>query len=177
MKTPGGSCEPTLREAVGPDVTTLVQIVNEAFDHERWLLPGPRLRDEDGVRELLGPEVVTIVAAVERELVGLVRVRLQDERGETLATPELGLLAVRSAAQGCGIGARLVRAAEEVARCAGRDAIELRCGRELGLEVYYQSLGYARIGEQLAAHFGSYRPFTLVTLERRWGPSCDRPRL
>ena len=163
-----------LRGAVSSDVPALVDLVNAAFEHERWLIPGPRLPSADGARELLGAGLVTLVATLADELVGTVRVRFEDEHGADLVTPELGYLAVHPAAQGRGIGSRLVRAAEEVARCAGCDAIELRCGRELGLEPYYAALGFERVAEELASRYGSYRPFTLVTLERRWATCQTR---
>ncbi|HSD86114.1 MAG TPA: GNAT family N-acetyltransferase [Kofleriaceae bacterium] len=157
----------TIRFARVSDVPVVVELVNLAFEHEGWLIPGPRLCDADATRELFGPDLITLVATLEDTVVGAVRVRFADEHRQPCATPELGLLAVHPDAQARGLGSMLVRAAERLARGAGCDAIELKCGRELGLEAYYKALGYEWVDEEFGPKFGSYRPFTLVTLQRR----------
>ena len=161
-----GAC-PKIRIAIRADVPAIVELVNRAFEHEAWLIPGPRLHAAEASRELVDPSLVALVATLRDVIVGVVRVRFDDAGRGPRAIPELGLLAVDPDAQGRGIGAMLVRAAEQLARQAGCAAIELHCGRELGLEAYYTALGYAWVAEELGSMFGSYRPFTLVTLQRK----------
>lgn len=160
---------PCLRIAVRADVPAVVDVVNLAFEHEGWLIPGPRLDADVAEHEVVGPLLVTFVATLRDAIVGTVRVRFDDDDGAPREIPELGLLAVHPNARGRGLGALLVRAAEGLAFRAGAGAIELYCGRELGLEPYYLGLGYQRIGEDFGPRYGSYRPFTLVTLRRSLG--------
>jgi len=163
-----------LRVAVRSDVPAIVELVNLAFEHECWLIPGPRLHPAEAYREIIDPSLVTLVATLRDAVVGTVRVQFDDECGRPRANPELGLLAVHPRAQGRGIGTMLVRAAERLARLGGCAAIELHCGRELGLEAFYRSLGFEWVAEHFGSKFGSHRPFTLVTLQRRLG--LARPR-
>lgn len=162
-----GAEESALRFVRPRDVPALVDLVNRAYEHERWLIPGPRLLARDVDREWFAPHIMAIVATMRGAPIGTVRVRFADEHGRALAIPELGLLAVDPTIQRRRIGKQLVRGAEDIARNSGHAVIELRCGHELGLEAYYRALGYERVDAEYGTKFGSFQPFTLVTMRRR----------
>jgi GNAT superfamily N-acetyltransferase len=76
----------------------------------------------------------------------------------------LGKLAVAPAWQGKGVGARLMRAAEEHARNVGKPVIELQTRIELtGNQHLFAKLGFAETGR--TAHAGFARP-TSVTMRK-----------
>ncbi|AMY67615.1 GNAT family N-acetyltransferase [Frigidibacter mobilis] len=77
----------------------------------------------------------------------------------------LGKLAVAEAAQGMGLGRRLVARAEASARALGLPAVQLQCRVELtALHGFYRGLGYAEAGR--SAHPGFDRP-TSVTFRKQ----------
>lgn len=150
-----------IRAASLADVPGLVPVVNRAYEHERWLIPGPRTTERELAAEILEERSVVLVASVADAPVGTVRVRpLEPEEAE------LGLLAVDPALHHRGLGAALVAAAERWGKEAGFLALRLECGRELGLVPFYAGLGYTVVKEDLGVHLSSFRPFTLVTMRK-----------
>ena len=152
-----------IRSARREDVPALTGVVNRAFAHEEWLIPGPRVTEPALLADLDASGTVLLLAAQGDRILAAVRVSPHKD-GERVA--EMGLLSVDPEAQGTGIGTRLVAAAEDWARSEGHRRMRLRCGVELGLATYYSRLGYRAVLEDVGAHFNARRPFTLVTMEK-----------
>lgn len=144
-------------------------MINEAFSREEWLIPGPRITRAELVEEVTVDTVTLLVAEVSGRLTGCVHLRERPSGGKVTASPELGLLAVAPCAQGRGFGPALVREAEDHAHRRGSSEVFLRCARELGMESYYEALGYETVGVAWGRHLGSTRPFHLVTMSKSLG--------
>lgn len=144
----------TLREASPDEAEAIASLVNDAYGRtdaadgwtsEDGILAGPRI-EPAGVEALTGREGSRLLAA-ERDgrLVGCVHLKA---RGGDAA--ELGLLAVRPALQGEGLGRELLAAAEAFAREAlGAERIVMRVlsVRE-ELVAWYERRGYAHTGDR-----------------------------
>jgi len=132
-----------LRFAKESDLPALMALVNEAFQVERFFLIGNRL-DPERTRQHF-EKGRFLLAEEEDALVGCVYVELQGDRSY------LGLLSVDPRRQKCGIGRRLVSAAEELAREIGARHVDLTVVnlREELLPLY-EKLGYTVTGPQPA---------------------------
>ena len=134
----------TLRHATSDDVGSIVILVNRAFAIESFFKTGDRT-DEAGIRELLqhGPFLLltegdNLIAGVHVEL-----------RGERIY---IGMLAVDPAKQKLGIGARMMREAEDFGRSAGCKFADLRVvSVRPELPLIYHKLGYVENGVESAA--------------------------
>ena len=145
-----------LRTAREADASAIAALVNSGYRGEQslqgWttedhLLSGGRIH-EQGVRELLVKEgTVVLVFDPGERIEGCVELAL---RGATLY---LGMLTVRPALQGRGLGRVLMEAAERHAREHGCDVITMLVIEERPeLIAWYARRGYLPTGE--------YRPFT-----------------
>jgi GNAT superfamily N-acetyltransferase len=126
----------SLRRAGKDDVDELVRIINLAFQVEKFFIAGDRI-DVAQVRELLtkGEFLIDAGACVYIE-----------QRGDRCY---LGLLSVDPAAQGTGLGRRLLRAAEERACELGCRAMDLRVvNLRAELPAFYHHMGYSDNGTE-----------------------------
>jgi len=133
-----------LRHATPGDVASITTLVNRAFAIESFFKSGDRT-DESQIRELLqhGPFLLltahdTLIAGVHLEL-----------RGERIY---IGMLAVDPARQKLGIGARMMREAEDFGRRAGCKFADIRVvSVRPELPLIYGKLGYTESGVESAA--------------------------
>jgi len=133
-----------LRHATPSDVGSITTLVNRAFAIESFFKSGDRT-DEPQIRELLqhGPFLLltahdTLIAGVHLEL-----------RGERIY---IGMLAVDPARQKLGIGARMMREAEDFGRRAGCKFADIRVvSVRPELPLIYGKLGYTESGVESAA--------------------------
>jgi GNAT superfamily N-acetyltransferase len=128
-----------IRMAVAEDVETLARLINAAFVVEQPFIEGERI-DPTGVRGYM-QKGKFLLAEDAAGLAGCVYVELRGERGY------LGLLAVSSVRQGTGLGRKLMEAAEQYFRAAGRRGIDLRIiSPRKPLPAFYEHMGYRQTG-------------------------------
>jgi GNAT superfamily N-acetyltransferase len=128
-----------IRVAVASDVPALVRLINAAFIVEQFVFDGDRINAEEtqafmeNGRFLLAEDCAGFA--------GCVYVEIRKERGY------LGLLAVKPARQGTGLGRKLVAAAEDYFRANGCRAVDLRViSQRTPLPPFYRRLGYVENG-------------------------------
>jgi GNAT superfamily N-acetyltransferase len=145
-----------VRPAGDEDVPALTRLINAAFVVEQTVFDGARV-DELGVRAYMSGGTF-LVAEDSGGLAGCVYVETRGDRSY------LGLLSVRPARQGAGLGRQLVVAAEKFARQSGSRAMDLRVISARGEQLlpFYQRLGYkvartepfpANLVAKLPAHY------------------------
>ena len=149
-----------LRHATDSDVEAITTLVNRAFSIESFFKTGDRT-DESQIRELLqhGPFLLltdhdNLIAGVHVEL-----------RGERIY---IGMLAVDPAKQKLGIGARMMREAEDFGRRAGCKFADLRVVNvRPELPLIYTKLGYTESGVESAAVIKTaFMPVHFVTMSK-----------
>ncbi|MGA9566529.1 MAG: GNAT family N-acetyltransferase [Candidatus Korobacteraceae bacterium] len=134
----------TLSRATDSDVESIVDLVNRAFAIESFFKTGDRI-DDTQIREMMRHgqflrllEGETLIACVYVEL-----------RGERVY---IGVLAVDPAKQMSGIGARMMREAEDFGRRAGCKFADIRVVNvRPELPLIYGKLGYLESGVESAA--------------------------
>jgi GNAT superfamily N-acetyltransferase len=124
-----------IRRAGHNDAPGLVIIINQAFRVERFFIENDRI-DLDQVLELLGKGEFLIADGA-----GCVYI---EPRGDRCY---LGLLSVRPAMQGTGLGRRLMTAAEDRARELRCQFIDIRVvNLRVELPPFYRRMGYVETG-------------------------------
>src|ERR1700739_197697 len=116
--SPTSESKVRIRPATDEDVPGLTRLINAAFVVEQVVFDGQRV-DELGVRAYLSGGRF-LVAEDSGGFVGCVYTETRNNRSY------LGLLSVRPARQGAGLGRQLVVAAEKFARALGSRAMDLR---------------------------------------------------
>lgn len=128
-----------MRTAQPVDADDIAHLVNAAFRPERFFIDHDRTNPEK-VRALLQKGKFLLVEQV-GVLAGCVYVERRAERGY------FGLLTVDPALQRCGLGSRLVAAAEEYCRAAGCRFMDLTIvNLRTELPAFYNRLGYTESG-------------------------------
>ena len=133
------------------DIPELNVLINSAYRGESskkgWtteehLLDGIRT-DEENLSELLQKENVTILKyTANNKIIGSVYLEKQDKK------LYLGMLTVSPELQGCGVGKKLMQAAEDFARNAQLDKISMTViSVRKELIAYYERRGYKNTGE------------------------------
>lgn len=134
-----------IRVATDGDRESIRQLVNQAFEVERFLKKGggDRLQD-DGEFEAMWGRGTFLVWEEDASLVGCVYVEPRGERAY------LGLLSISPGRQGAGLGKQLNAAAEALAREKGCRWMDLRVvsPRAEMLVPLYRRLGYAESGTE-----------------------------
>ncbi|MFJ5229083.1 GNAT family N-acetyltransferase [Kitasatospora sp. NPDC088391] len=156
------AAEPRFRAAVAADVPALVALVESAYRGEAsrvgWtteadLLDGRRT-DEEGVAELMGrPDSLVLVAELAGAPVACCHLERRGGAGY------FGMFAVSPAAQGGGLGRRVLARAEEWARTEwGADRMEMTViEQRADLIAWYERRGFARTGEFEPFPYGDER--------------------
>jgi ribosomal protein S18 acetylase RimI-like enzyme len=134
----------TLRRATDSDVGSVVALVNRAFAIESFFKTGDRI-DEAQIREMLVQGQFLLLMEGD-SLVACVYLQLNGERAY------IGVLAVDPTKQRSGIGARMMREAEDFGRRAGCRFADIRVVNvRPELPLIYHKLGYAESGVESAA--------------------------
>jgi len=136
------SAQPRLRLAGPGDTAAITAVVNLAYEVEDFF----KIGDRTDVAEIEGllAEAAFIVADFEAgELAGAVYVRSTPPRGY------FGMLSVRPALQGTGLGRKLVAAAEEYCVQRGCTEVDLSVvNLRTELPAFYERFGYRRSGTE-----------------------------
>ena len=135
-----------IRPAREPEADTIAQLVNRAYEVERFFVLGDRTSREE-VRTLIREGRVFVAAEDGQPPVGCVYVEVGGERGL------FGMLAVDPARQGAGIGRRLIDAAERHLRDSGARSIDIQVvNLRTDLLPRYRLLGYVDAGTAPYVH-------------------------
>ena len=130
----------SVRTATVTDVPVLVSLVNAAFAVERAFVDRDRT-DVDDIAAFLEKGAFLIADGDDGAADACIYVATRGERGY------IGMLAVRPALQGRGLGHRMMSAAEQYCRAAGCRAIDIKIvNLRLELPGFYRSLGYVDAG-------------------------------
>jgi len=128
-----------IRFAEPADAGSIARLVNAAFRPERFFIDADRTNPEKVVALLEKGKFFLLFE--QNALAGCVYTELREERGY------FGLLAVDPERQRCGLGGRLIAAAEEYCRSAGCRFMDLSfVNVRHELPDYYRRLGYTENG-------------------------------
>jgi predicted N-acetyltransferase YhbS len=132
---------PSLRAAQPADAEAITRLINSAFQVESFFKRGDRLDlAEVDARLAKGRFILAEQTGV---IVGCVYAESGAERAY------IGLLSVEPSLQGSGLGKRLMTAAEEYCRAAGRAFVDLRVvNLRKELPPFYRKLGYEQTGTE-----------------------------
>ncbi len=129
-----------IRAAEPCDAVAITKVVNAAYQVEHFFMVGDRTNVRE-IADLLLTETFLAARDADEEIVGVVRVAIDGERGH------FGMLSVSPEAQGTGLGRRLVDAAEEFARAAGCTWMDLEVASpRTELPPFYRKFGYEVTG-------------------------------
>ncbi|MEZ4482145.1 MAG: GNAT family N-acetyltransferase [Dehalococcoidia bacterium] len=150
-----------LRPAHPGDAAAIKELVDLAYRVEDEFVIGNRT-DEEDIPGLIARHTFLLAESPARDLEGAVFVRCAPPRGY------FGMLAVHPVAQGHGLGALLVRAAERHCRdrkCTEMDLSVIHLREELAS--WYSRLGYAECGtEPFAVPAKLRRPAHFILMTR-----------
>jgi len=151
------------------DVAELAALINAAF-RRHPVMESDRTSPEDLLDEVGAGEMLLIER--DGQLVACAMVQpasaMSEERNSQSDAFYFGLAAVDSAWTGTGLGKRLVRESEAIARQRGFKLMTLGTLREFGLPQFYEKLGYQVIGfaDYEAGHWGVTVPHRHCELEK-----------
>jgi GNAT superfamily N-acetyltransferase len=142
------------------DAETIAALVNAAFKVERFFIDGDRISPEK-VREMMRRGKF-MLAEDGGAMTACVYVEIREQRGY------FGLLAVAPARQGEGLGRKMVAEAENYARDAGCEFMDLRIVNiRAELPPFYRRLGYVETGtEPFAADARPTQPCHFVKMSK-----------
>lgn len=154
-----------LRDATHADTQAIVALMNAAYKpRDGAIFPGDRTSQDDIEAAIDGATSAVIVADVAGTVVAAARFEL--------APPDahFGPLATSLTHQRRGLAPALIAECERRARDGGCPAIGIGVIRQVGLQPYYEALGYAYAGEipgdRLEWGANTTRPFTLVLMRK-----------
>jgi len=145
------------------DAESIAALVNAAFKVERFFIDGDRISPEK-VREMMRRGKF-MLAEDRGAMTACVYVEIREQRGY------FGLLAVDPARQGEGFGRKMVAEAEDCARAAGCEFIDLRIVNiRAELPPFYRRLGYVETGtEPFAADASPTQPCHFIKMSKPLG--------
>jgi GNAT superfamily N-acetyltransferase len=150
-----------IRAAGAADAEALAALVNTAYQVETFFVDGDRTNPED-IRAEMARGTFLVAASAGARLDGCVYVSAREPAGY------FGMLAVAPAAQRRGLGRRLIAAAEDWLRAAGRDRVHiLVVNLREDLVAFYERLGYTRTGTEPYVHRPVKQPCWFVRMEKR----------
>jgi GNAT superfamily N-acetyltransferase len=149
------------------DLDALVPLINNAYRRsERGLFAASRTSRDDLIAAIDDDGTQVIVATVDGLIVGSVQLDL-DGRAH------FGLLATSLEQQRRGIGRALIAAAEDAARDAGHARMHMEAIREVGLQRFYETLGYTldaveeeALDSERSRAWGATRPWAMLHMSK-----------
>ncbi len=147
-------------EAIAREVVALVNVAyilhRNIFPHERTTLAGL----EEALTE---SELVLLRTTPEQKILGSGLIHQQEQ------ALHLGMLAVEPDQQGRGLGTRLVRAVEQIARQRCLKEVVLTAVRNIGNVDYYLHLGFRIVKEERlpVGTWQAIRAFDMAYMEKR----------
>lgn len=155
------------RAATEGDVPALLAMVNESYRVSEHGLFAKERTSRDEVMQAMAAGATVVIAETED---GVMAGSMHLELG---AEAHFGLLATARALQGRGVGRALVDEAERQARERGYADMRIECIGEVGLQAWYERLGYTvtRIErEPLASprseEWGATRDWSMVHMRK-----------
>nr|HEX4317908.1 GNAT family N-acetyltransferase [Kofleriaceae bacterium] len=149
----------SIRRAASGDAAQLAELVNTAYAVEQFFVDGARTTAAE-IAALTNSFLV-----LEQSDGRLVAAVMLEPRGQAAY---LGMLSVSPAAQGHGLGTRLVAAAEALAEAMGCAWVDLKIvnlREELGR--WYRSLGYQEVSTAPYTHRPVKQPCHFVEMRKR----------
>jgi len=136
----------TIRRATSGDAAAIGGLLGELG----YELGRPRLEGALGAL-LADPAHVILVAETESGVTGFANANLRLQLHHAAYVCTLDELVVAGGRRGEGVGARLVRELEQVARSRGADSLELTCNARRGdAHRFYEREGFARTSVKFA---------------------------
>lgn len=154
----------TIRRAGEDDAAAIADLVNRAYQVERFFVDGERT-STDEIAELQRRGEFLVLDYAEGGLAAGVYFRIEGDRGY------FGLLSVDAHLQGSGIGRRLVAVAEAMCEAAGCRAMDLQVvNLRSELPPWYRSLGYREYGtEPFPREAPTKRPCHFILMSKPLG--------
>lgn len=151
--------EAGVRAAREGDTDTIVALVNEAYRVESFFVAGNRI-GADEVRHLIARGECFVIDGT-GDVEACVEVAVANGRGY------FGMLAVRPSSQGRGLGRRLIAFAENLARRAGCEVMDIKVVNvRTDLFGFYESLGYVVTGTEPYVHRPVLQPCHFLILQK-----------
>ena len=149
-----------LRQGSVHDVEAIVSLINRAFAVTSFFRSGNRTNPEQ-VRQMM-QDGKFLLLSDKGEIVACVFVKVTGQRGY------LGTLSVDPARQRSGLGARMMREAEDYFRAAGCKLIDIRIvNLRTELPAIYRKFGFVETGTQSAEVIKSAtRPIHFITMSK-----------
>ncbi|HZP25108.1 MAG TPA: GNAT family N-acetyltransferase [Terriglobales bacterium] len=150
-----------VREASPVDVDAIVSLINNAFAVERFFKNADRINAEQ-LRQMM-QEGKFLLLTEGDYIAACVWVKITGERGY------LGTLSVDPARQRRGLGARMMREAEDYFRAAGCKTIDIRIvNLRNELPDIYRKFGFVETGTQPAEVIrNATRPIHFITMSKQ----------
>ncbi len=149
-----------LREASADDVDAIVTLINRAFAIERFFKSGDRINPEQVQEMIQNGKFLLLIDGT--AMVACVWLEITGNRGY------LGTLSVDPERQRLGLGARMMREAENYFRAAGCKAIDIRLvNLRPELLPIYRKFGFVETGTQSGEMIKSAtRPVHFITMSK-----------
>jgi ribosomal protein S18 acetylase RimI-like enzyme len=149
-----------IRPATPSDVPQIVALINRAFAVERFFKSGDRT-DSEQVRQMM-EQGTFLLLENKGDLVACVFIKVTGDRGY------IGTLSVDPTHQRSGLGARMMREAEEYCRSAGCKVVDIRIvNLRTELPAIYRKFGFVETGTQSAEIIKSAtRPVHFITMSK-----------
>jgi ribosomal protein S18 acetylase RimI-like enzyme len=149
-----------VRPATPSDVPQIVDLINRAFAVERFFKSGDRT-DSEQIQQMM-EQGTFLLLENNGDLVACVFIRVTGDRGY------IGTLSVDPTHQRSGLGARMMREAEEYCRSAGCKAVDIRIvNLRTELPAIYRKFGFVETGTQSAEIIKSAtRPVHFITMSK-----------
>ena len=155
----------TLRDATAADIEAIVALTNAAYKpRDGRIFPGDRTDAADVAGTINGDTSAFIVAEIDGTIAASVRLEL------ALPDAHFGPLATSLDYQRRGLAPALIAECERRGREAGCTTMHIGVIREVGMQPYYETLGYQyaseTAGHELPWGQNTTQPFTLVHMQK-----------
>jgi ribosomal protein S18 acetylase RimI-like enzyme len=160
-----------VRRARVSDTPALTDLVNRAFEVERFFIDGQRTT-ADEIDQLIQSGGF-LVLEYEHGICAAILYRGPGEQpGQPPSHAYLGMLSVLPELQGLGLGRRLVQVAEAMAEATGATSMNLRVvNLREELSRWYRSLGYREVGTTPFNYHLLKRPCHFIEMEKTLAPA------
>lgn len=155
------------RDATEADVPALLAMINESYRvSERGLFAKERTSRDEVMQAMAAGATIVVAETSDGAMAGSMHLELAEHA-------HFGLLATATDAQGRGIGRALVDEGERRARERGYAEMRIECIGEVGLQAWYERLGYTvtsierePLGSRRSLEWGATRGWSMVHMRK-----------